>query len=106
MDRFGVVAQGQFDHPSPRESFTQHRRIVKGPPQTPGLDQARLSPPAARWDTALGEYILDWDEVRAAADPRAAALEFARTAFRHACQVCGWDADLSASAEGRPPPVS
>jgi Family of unknown function (DUF5996) len=74
-------------------------------PVPPGFDQASLSPPAARWDKALGEYILDWDEVRAAADPSAAALEFARSAFRHACQVCGWDADLAASAEGRPPPV-
>ena len=74
-------------------------------PAPPGFGQASLSPPAARWDKALGEYILDWDEVRAAADPPAAALEFARSAFRHACQVCGWDADLAASAEGRPPPV-
>jgi len=74
-------------------------------PAPPGFDQASLSPPAARWDKALGEYILDWDEVRAAADPPAAALEFARSAFRHACQVCGWDADLAASAESRPPPV-
>jgi hypothetical protein len=75
-------------------------------PAPPGFGQASLSPPAARWDKALGEYILDWDEVRAAADPRATALDFARSAFRHACQVCGWDADLAASAEGRPPPVS
>jgi hypothetical protein len=74
-------------------------------PAPPGFGQASLSPPAARWDKALGEYILDWDEVRAAADPPTAALEFARSAFRHACQVCGWDADLAASAEGRPPPV-
>src|SRR5690242_11530856 len=42
-------------------------------PAPPGFGQARLSPPAARWDKALGEYILDWDEVRAAADPPAAA---------------------------------
>lgn len=75
-------------------------------PAPPGFGQASLSPPAARWDTALGEYTLDWDDVRAAADPRAAALEFARSAFRHACQVCGWDAGLAATAEGRPPPVS
>ena len=74
-------------------------------PAPPGFGQASVSPPAARWDKALGEYILDWDEVRAAADPPAAALEFARSAFRHACQVCGWDAGLAASAEGRPPPV-
>ena len=53
--------------------------------------------PAGRWDAALGEYVLDWDDVRAAADPHAAALEFARSAFRHACVVCGWDPALAAS---------
>jgi hypothetical protein len=74
-------------------------------PAPPGFDRASLSPAAARWDKGLGEYILDWDEVRAAADPRAAALEFARSAFRHACLVCGWDAELAASAGGSPPPV-
>jgi Family of unknown function (DUF5996) len=75
-------------------------------PASPGFDQASLSPAAARWDKTLGEYILDWDEVRAAADPRAAALEFARSAFRYACRVCEWDAGLAASAEGKPPPVT
>jgi hypothetical protein len=68
-------------------------------PAPPAFGRARLSPAGARWDEALGEYILEWDEVRAAPDPRAAALEFARSAFRHACQVCGWDADLAATAE-------
>src|SRR2546430_2213824 len=60
----------------------------------------------ARWEESLGQYLLDWDDVRAAHDPHAAALAFARSAFRHACSVCGWDAGLAASAEGRPPPVS
>ena len=74
-------------------------------PAPAGFAGAALSPAAARWDGNLGEYILDWDDVRAAPDPRAAALEFARSAFRHACVVCGWDTGLAASAEGRPPPV-
>ena len=74
-------------------------------PAPPGFAHASLSPPAARWDQTLGEYILDWDDVRAAADPRAVAVEFARSVFRHACLVCGWDTDLAASAEGRTPPV-
>ena len=39
------------------------------------------------------------------ADPHAAALEFARSAFRHACAVCDWDPALPASADGTPPPV-
>jgi hypothetical protein len=75
-------------------------------PAPPAFGRASLSPASARWDEALGEYILDWDEVRAARDPRAEALEFARSAFRHACQVCGWDPELAATAEGRPPPIT
>src|ERR1019366_5532663 len=69
------------------------------------LSSATLSPPQARWESALGEYILDWEDVLAAPDPHAAGVEFARSAFRHACQVCDWDPALAASAEGRPPPV-
>src|SRR5690242_15862326 len=74
-------------------------------PAVPGFGSASLSPAAARWDEALGEYILDWDDVRAAPDPRAAALEFARSVFSYACKACGWDAGLAASAEGKPPPI-
>jgi hypothetical protein len=74
-------------------------------PAEEGFAGANLSPAAARWDPALGEYILDWDDVRLDPDPRAAALEFARSAFRHACAVCRWDVTLAASAEGKPPPV-
>jgi Family of unknown function (DUF5996) len=75
-------------------------------PAPPGFEQATLFPAEARWDADLGEYILDWDDVRAAAEPHAAVLEFAHSAFRHAYTVCGWDPALGASAEGQPPPVN
>ena len=68
----------------PRSTPTRTRR-------RPDFDEATLSPAGGRWDAGAGEYVLDWDDVRAAADPHAAALEFARSAFRHACVVCGWD---------------
>jgi len=74
-------------------------------PHPPGFAGLALSPAAARWDPALGEYILDWDDLRSAPDPRAAALAFARSAFQHACAASGWDMALAASAEGQPPPV-
>ncbi|HEY3829127.1 MAG TPA: DUF5996 family protein [Solirubrobacteraceae bacterium] len=67
---------------------------------------ATLSPPAARWEEALGEYVLDWDDIRSSPDPHALALDFARSAFRHACTVCEWDPVLLASAEGQPPPIT
>jgi uncharacterized protein DUF5996 len=74
-------------------------------PAPEGFEGATLSPPAAHWDPTLGEYILDWDDVRSGSDPRALALEFARSAFRYSCAVCKWDPALPASAEGTPPPV-
>jgi len=87
--RYGRAAFYAYAHPAPE-----------------GFKGATLDPDAARWDSTLGEYVLDWDDVRAAPDPRSYALEFARSAFRHACMVCGWDEALAASAEGTPPPVA
>jgi hypothetical protein len=87
-ERHGEAAFYAFAYPAP-ESFAS----------------ATLSPAAAYWDTSLGEYLLDWDDVAVAPDPRAAAVEFAHSAFDHACTVCDWDPALQASAEGDPPPV-
>jgi hypothetical protein len=88
-ERYGTAAFYAYAHPAPE-----------------GFDSASLSPPAARWDGALGEYILDWDAARESGDPHGAALEFARSAFRHSCEVCDWDPALPASAEGTPPPIA
>jgi hypothetical protein len=75
-------------------------------PAPEGFDQATLEPTGARWDTELGEYLLDWDGARAATNPRQAAIDFGLSAIRHACLVCGWDPDLAASANGIPPPLT
>ncbi len=74
-------------------------------PPREGLENASVSPTAARWDAELGEYLLEWDDVRAARDPHEVAVEFGRSVIRHACTVCNWDQRLAASAEGIPPPV-
>ena len=87
--RYGKAAFYAYAHPAP-----------------PGFAGGTLVPAAARWHADLGEFLLDWDDVAAAADPRAASLDFARSAFRHACAVCQWDPALAASAEGSPPPVA
>lgn len=86
--RFGNAAFYAYAHPAP-ESFST----------------GKLSPAAARWDSDLGLFALDWDDVRSESDPHAVALEFARSAFRHACLVCEWDPPLAASAEAEPPPI-
>jgi hypothetical protein len=75
-------------------------------PAQPGFSEADLGVPGARWDGELGEYVLEWADVVAAEDPHALAVSFARQAFLHACTTCGWDPDLAASAESKPPPVA
>jgi hypothetical protein len=74
-------------------------------PAPTGFAGATIDPPAARWDDALGEYVLDWDAAIASADPNATVQAFLHSAFRHACAVCDWDPELAASAHGTPPPV-
>ncbi len=75
-------------------------------PAPDGFANGDLSPSAGRWDSGLGEYVLDWDDVIAARDPFGAALEFARSFVAHACTVCDWDPALAASAQGHPSPVN
>jgi hypothetical protein len=75
-------------------------------PAPEGFAAGTPSPPAAHWDDALGEFVLDWDDVLSSPDPRAAALSFARSVFKHACAVCEWDPALAASADGVPPPLN
>ena len=87
--RYGQAAFYAYAHPAPD-----------------GFAGANLSPAAVRWDAELGEYLLDWEDVRLAADPRDLAVEFARSAFRHACIVCDWNPELADSAHGAPPPVA
>jgi hypothetical protein len=73
-------------------------------PAPPGYADATLAP-HAYWVSDLGEYLLEWNDVRQADDPHKAAVEFARSAVRHACAVCAWDQRLTASVVGSPPPV-
>jgi uncharacterized protein DUF5996 len=89
------------DHRYPRPAF-----FAFAVPTPEGFDRATLAPAAARWDTDLGEYILDWDDARRAANPHQDALDFGLSAIRHACLVCGWDPVLAASAQGDPPPLT
>src|SRR5207237_1413582 len=57
-------------------------------PPRDGFANATLSPAPGRWDDTLGEYVLDWDQARAAPDPHQATLDFAHAVIRHACTVC------------------
>ena len=43
-------------------------------PGPDGFGDADLSPAAGRWDAKLGEYVLEWDDIRESRDPPAPAV--------------------------------
>lgn len=70
-------------------------------PPPPGFADARIRPDAARFDAALGEFILDYDAVRAAPDPDAALLGFLESTYAAAADLGGWDRKALDCAPGR-----
>jgi len=77
-------------------------------PTPAGFAQARVSPAAARFEPALGEFVLPYEAVRSAADPDGALLAFLDTTYAAAADLAGWDRASLECAEGvprRPRPV-
>lgn len=60
-------------------------------PAPPGYSEAPVKPENARWNAQLGEFLLGYDEVRRAPDPRAALLSFAESTYAAAATLGKWD---------------
>ncbi|HEV2815765.1 MAG TPA: DUF5996 family protein [Allosphingosinicella sp.] len=71
-------------------------------PPPNGFADAKVAPEAARYDAALGEFLLDYDAVRAAADPDAALLAFLDSTYAAAADLGGWDRAALECAHGVP----
>jgi len=67
-------------------------------PAAPGIEEAEIGPAAAGWGAELGEFVLLYDAVRSAPDPRAAILEFLETTHRAAARLTEWDPRLTRAA--------
>jgi Family of unknown function (DUF5996) len=63
-------------------------------PKPPGIEEERLRPPGARWDPAIGEFLLPYDDVRRASSPREAILEFCESVYAAGARVARWDPGL------------
>jgi hypothetical protein len=61
-------------------------------PVPAGLSGAIITGPGS-FNKALGEFILDYDALRAAADPDAMLLEFLQNAYSACANASGWDRD-------------
>jgi hypothetical protein len=58
-------------------------------PVPAGLGEKSIAP--GGWNAAMGEFILPYDEVRRAADPAGAVMEFLEATYSAAADCAGWD---------------
>jgi hypothetical protein len=71
-------------------------------PVPPGFAEAKVEPAAARYDEALGEFVLDYEDVRTATDPDGFLLAFLETSYRAAADLAGWDREALECTRGVP----
>ena len=60
-------------------------------PMPAGCEQATVKPDAAYYHQQMGEWILPYEAVRTAADPRATLLDFLQSTYEAAADCAGWD---------------
>ena len=74
-------------------------------PEPPGYNVATARPREAYYHPELREWILPYEQVRTAADPDRAVLEFLQSTYETAANLAKWDrASLERAPDWTPPP--
>jgi hypothetical protein len=60
-------------------------------PEPPGYRATPIPVQGARWDDALGEFVLPYELVRTASDPDAVLLDFLQATYEAAATTAAWD---------------
>jgi hypothetical protein len=96
--RHGAISGPAYSHEVSSVGFWPGGGAVDGPafysytvPQPPGIAEAQLQPPEAKWNPQLSEFILMYDDVRRAADPEQALLSFFESTYEAGATLAHWD---------------
>jgi hypothetical protein len=96
--RRGVISGPAYSHEVCSAGFWPGGGAVDGPafysytiPQPDGLPAAHVRPPAAKWNAQVSEFILMYDDVRLAASPEGALLEFLESTYEAGADLAKWD---------------
>ncbi len=60
-------------------------------PAPQGYAEYLITPPTAKFDSTLGEFVLPYDAMRSALDPEAALLAFLQSTYEAAANCAHWD---------------
>ncbi len=60
-------------------------------PAPSGIERSVISPAEASFNSQMGEFILDYDDIRKAEDPEATILDFLNSTYEESAKLMGWD---------------
>jgi hypothetical protein len=63
-------------------------------PQPANVEQAKIEPASAHWEKTLGEFILDYDDVRNSQNPEKDLLSFFESTYSAEAKFAGWESKL------------
>jgi hypothetical protein len=72
-------------------------------PEPDGYSEAKVKPAGAFYSEDMGEFILPYDDVRAAADPDRSLLDFLESTYAAAADCGTWDRGSLEALEPWPP---
>ena len=68
-------------------------------PQPSQIEGAEVSPSSARWESGMGEFLLDYDDLRQSKDPDRDLLSFFESTYQAGAERAGWDRHLVGSGK-------
>lgn len=68
-------------------------------PQPNGIEQSKVSPANSRWESAMGEFLFDYEDLRKSKDPDGDLLSFFESTYKAGAALAGWDPDLVGSGK-------
>ncbi len=60
-------------------------------PAPAGIDEEKIRPDTAYWDGQMGEFLLKYDDARAANSPEQAILDFCQSTYEAGAKLAHWD---------------
>ena len=92
------ITREAYSHEVSSAGFWPGGGDIKGPafysyaaPEPPGFAERRVRPEAAFYHPQMKEFLLMYDDVRAAASPKAALMEFLQSTYDAAADCGKWD---------------
>ena len=95
--RPGVISGPAYSHEVisagfwPGAGFAGPAFYAYAVPKPDGLEREIVRPAAAAWNPQLSEFILMYDQMRAADSPAGALLGFLQSTYEAAANLAGWD---------------